>query len=330
MRTVREPAVYIIEGPMGCGKTEAALAATYQLIAAGKAGGLYFALPTQTTSNRIHLRVRPFVERISDEPTTVRLAHSASWLAEIEPPPTLQPASPDNEARDHVRAGRSWFASSKRALLAPYGVGTIDQALLGVVAAKHFFVRQFALGGKVVVLDEVHTYDLYTSTLVDVLVRRLRELGCAVLVLSATLTKSRRRQLLEVDESEPLSDAYPLLSASGRPHLEVPCEPGPPKTVAVRFADADLLVEDILARAQEGQCVLWIRNTVDEAQDAYRSLKGGAIPNWGHAAVRLECFFVDGCVDISSPSSSVFNSARHAGGSQCHLVLRSLAIASRV
>jgi hypothetical protein len=56
----------------------------------------------------------------------------------------------------------------------------------------------------------------------------------------------------------------------------------------------------------------------------------GAIPNWGHAAVRLECFFVDGCVDISSPSSIAFNSARHAGGSHRHSVLRSLAIASRV
>ena len=56
----------------------------------------------------------------------------------------------------------------------------------------------------------------------------------------------------------------------------------------------------------------------------------GAIPKCRYAAVRLECFFVDGCVDISSPSSSAFNSARHAGGSQRHSVFRSLAIASRV
>ena len=54
------------------------------------------------------------------------------------------------------------------------------------------------------------------------------------------------------------------------------------------------------------------------------------IPKCRYAAVRLECFFVDGCVDISSPSSSAFNSARHAGGSQRHSVFRSLAIASRV
>ena len=122
-----------------------------------KATGLYFALPTQVTSNRIHLRVQPFVDRISADPAEVRLAHSASWLVEPEPSPKLYPASPDAEAREHVRAGRSWFASAKRALLAPFGVGTIDQALLGIVAAKHFFVRQFGLAGKVVILDEVHS-----------------------------------------------------------------------------------------------------------------------------------------------------------------------------
>jgi CRISPR-associated endonuclease/helicase Cas3 len=273
LKSVREPGVYTIEGPMGCGKTEAALAAAYQLIAGGKASGLYFALPTQTTSNRIHLRVRSFVERISEEPTAVRLAHSASWLAENEPPTTLRPASPDMQSRDDARAGRSWFASAKRALLAPYGVGTIDQALLGVVAAKHFFVRRFGLAGKIVVLDEIHTYDLYTSTLVDVLVKKLRDLHCTVLILSATLTMARRRELLQAAEGEPLSHAYPLLSASGMPHKEVPCAPPIPKRVTVRFAQPGSLLEEALARAEEGQCVLWIRNTVDDAQETYRNLK---------------------------------------------------------
>jgi len=32
---------------------------------------------------------------------------------------------------------------------------------------KHFFVRRFALAGKVVILDEIHSYDLYTGTLID-------------------------------------------------------------------------------------------------------------------------------------------------------------------
>lgn len=275
LQTVREAGIYVLEGPMGCGKTEAALTAAYQLIAAGKANGIYFALPTQLTSNRIHLRVQPFVDRISAETGTVRLAHSASWLVETEPPPNLRPAShDDDEAQEHVRAGRSWFASPKRALLAPFGVGTVDQALLGVVAAKHFFVRQFGLAGKVVILDEVHSYDLYTGTLIGVLVKRLRELHCTVIVLSATLTAARRRQLLQVGDVQPLSSAYPLLSGGPSPLTEVPCDPPAPKTVAVRFVETHTVVEDCLERAGRGQCVLWIRNTVDDAQETYRTVKG--------------------------------------------------------
>jgi len=271
---VREPGTYVIEGPMGCGKTEAALAASYQLIAPGKATGVYFALPTQVTSNRIHLRVQPFVARISADPAAVRLAHSASWLVETEPPAKLYPASLDDaEAQEHVRAGSSWFASAKRALLAPFGVGTIDQALLGIVAANHFFVRQFGLAGKVVILDEVHTYDLYTSTLIGALVKRLRELQCTVIILSATLTEKRRRELLGLPDDQPVSAAYPLVSGVTGSLIERACEPPPTKTIRIRDVPGALSIEEALDRARRGECLLWIRNTVDDAQETYRALR---------------------------------------------------------
>lgn len=54
--------LFIVEGPMGCGKTEAALWAAHRLIESGANDGMYFALPTQVTSNRIHLRVAPFLQ----------------------------------------------------------------------------------------------------------------------------------------------------------------------------------------------------------------------------------------------------------------------------
>lgn len=45
---------------------------------------------------------------------------------------TIRPTvEKDFEADEQARTGRSWFASAKRALLVPFGVGTIDQALLG-------------------------------------------------------------------------------------------------------------------------------------------------------------------------------------------------------
>jgi CRISPR-associated endonuclease/helicase Cas3 len=258
---------------MGYGKTEAALAAAYRLMATGQASGVYFGLPTQITSNRIHERVQPFVNRICKNMEPVRLAHSASWLVDPVPPLRLRAASPDTEAADHVQVARSWFASPKRALLAPFGVGTIDQALLGIVAAKHFFVRQFGLAGKVVILDEVHTYDLYTSTLIDALVKRLRELQCTVVILSATLTEKRRRELLAISEDQPVSATYPLISGVAGPLVELPCTPPPTKSIVTRAVTGAVSAEDVIANAQRGACVLWIRNTVEEAQEAYRALQ---------------------------------------------------------
>lgn len=285
-RAVRQPAVYIIEGPMGCGKTEAALEAAYQLMQAEKATGFYFALPTQVTSNRIYLRVQKFITQIGSVPGELRLAHSASWLVDTEPPLHLNPASRhDAEAESHVRVGRSWFASAKRALLTPFGVGTIDQALLGIVAANHFFLRQFGLAGKVVVLDEVHTYDLYTSTLIDTLVRRLRDLQCTVIVLSATLTEKRRRELLGLRDDQLVSVAYPLVSSSNGQLAEWPCDPPTAITIHVRCLSGEGLVDESLERARRGQCVLWIRNTVDEAQETHRVLKGASIE--GDPAIAL-------------------------------------------
>jgi CRISPR-associated endonuclease/helicase Cas3 len=274
INVLSRPGIYVVEGPMGFGKTEAALAAAYRLMETGQAGGLYFGLPTQITSNRIYERVQPFVDRVSKDRQPVRLTHSASWLLDTEPPLRLRASSPDSEGAEHIRVSRSWFASPKRALLAPFGVGTIDQSLLGIVAAKHFFVRQFGLAGKVVILDEVHTYDLYTSTLINALVKRLRELQCTVIILSATLTEKRRRELLGLSEDQTVNATYPLVSGVAGPLIEQPCDPPPPKLIGVCAIAGGVLVEDAIARAQRGACVLWIRNTVDEAQETYRALQG--------------------------------------------------------
>src|SRR5512135_540317 len=67
-----------------------------------------------------------------------------------------------------------------------------------------------------------------------------------------------------------------------------------------------------------------------EVERLKTELEQGAIPKSGYAAVRLDCFFADGCVKSSSSSSSAFNSAKHSGGIQRHSVRRSFAMAARV
>jgi CRISPR-associated endonuclease/helicase Cas3 len=273
--TVTGPGVYVVEAPMGMGKTEAALWAAYRLLLSRKATGIYFALPTQMTSNRIHLRMNQFLRRISAGASTSRLIHGNSWLFQSDCPIHPAVTARHEAAPKDARAGRDWFASTKRALLAPFGVGTVDQALLGVVAAKHFFVRHFALAGKVVILDEVHSYDLYTGTLIDTLISTLEGLGCTIIVLSATLTGRRRGQIVSCPD-DALDDElpYPLITGRNEGVGLEPVSAPPPKSqqIKVDFAAPEKARDDVVAVARKGGAVLWICNTVDAAQRQYQQL----------------------------------------------------------
>ena len=236
---------------MGLGKTEAALWAAYRLLNTGQATGLYFALPTQATSNRIHLRMNEFIAKITDKTATTKLIHGNSWLMEETTIPQVRATTPQNQADQDARASRDWFASTKRALLAPFGVGTVDQCLLGVVAAKHFFVRHFALAGKVVILDEIHSYDLYTGTLIKKLIEVLENLGCTIIILSATLTAQRKAELLEIvddflpEAMDPAQVPYPQISGRVSKTLSVSehITPPPDQHVHVSLVQAATALE---------------------------------------------------------------------------------------
>ncbi|MCG2725565.1 MAG: CRISPR-associated helicase Cas3' [Elusimicrobia bacterium] len=277
MAAISGHGVYVIEAPMGMGKTEAALWAAYNLLLSGKATGIYFALPTQATSNRIHQRVNKFLRRICAETTVSRLIHGNAWLMDTDM--GIWPVATEKQGAitDDARTGRNWFASAKRALIAPFGVGTIDQALLGVVAAKHFFVRHFALAGKVVILDEVHSYDLYTGTLIDKLITTLEALGCTVIILSATLTKKRREQIVSCpkDNIEKIKLSRPLITGrkEGHPITTVAATPPKSRKIKIEFIDTEKATEEAIALAQNGGAVLWICNTIDSAQKQYRRFK---------------------------------------------------------
>lgn len=261
---VQSPGVYVLEAPMGLGKTEAALFAAYQMLSTEQASGVYFALPTQLTSNKIFERFNSFLQNILTEdcPHRSLLLHANAWQI--------------TDMGEEGRPGGAWFNQAKRGLLAPFAVGTIDQALMAAMNVKHGFVRAFGLAGKVVILDEVHTYDAYTGTLLDALVELLRALHCTVIILSATLNQERRSQLIG---SELRATGYPLITLSSQTialqEVELPPESGQSFKVQLQ-PDDRLAVEQALVCAEQGQQVLWIENTVDEAQQRYLDLAARA------------------------------------------------------
>jgi CRISPR-associated endonuclease/helicase Cas3 len=265
IEAVNNPGVYVLEAPMGLGKTEAALYAAYRLLERKLATGIYFALPTQLTSDKIHERVNAFLTRILDDQSPHKqalLVHGNAWLKQFE-------------MGEEGNPGGSWFAQGKRGILAPFAVGTVDQALMAVMNVKHGFVRTFGLTGKVVILDEVHSYDTFTGTILDALVKALRQLHCTVIILSATLTQERRAKMLGIT---PKADTYPLITAQprmGEPE-EIGVEEMADVSVAIGHQPETEAIEEALHRAEKGQQVLWIENTVKEAQDIYQHLASRA------------------------------------------------------
>lgn len=291
-RDVAAPFFLLIEAPMGVGKTEAALWASDaaqtpkdEAQAAGINSGFYVALPTQATSDAMHGRVEEFLKRRyrGERALHLQLVHSHAAMSDDVKivHRGLEPIYDRELTADEARVvAASWFCGAKRPLLAPFGVGTIDQSLLAALQTRHWFVRLFGLSGKVVIFDEVHAYDTYMSRLLVTLIAWLREVGCSVILLSATLPSKKRGELmrawgggLHAEEA-----AYPRLTwleGDQRTAASLPVDPRDLKhaTVAVRHLRPDELGRALRERLAEGGCAAIICNTVVEAQQMFEHLR---------------------------------------------------------
>jgi CRISPR-associated endonuclease/helicase Cas3 len=305
--TLDGPACVIVESPAGEGKSEAAMyLADHWSTTLGQRGA-YFALPTQATTNSMFERVQSFLQRrYPEDVVNLQLLHGHAALSEtlkdlhdrwrglLTPSGIFAGIDRDDTIRGEVVAAE-WFSDAKRALLAPFGVGTVDQALLAALQIKHVFVRLFGLSTKTVIIDEAHAYDTYMSTLLERLLEWLGAFGVPVVLLSATLPRRRRHDLLAAyakgagwTPPTPRTDVhYPRItwvSAAGcdarhtsaselnqhtalvewLPDAAIP-EAGSTTPFAVGQRLTELLIN--------GGCAAVICNTVGRAQRVYQALK---------------------------------------------------------
>ena len=275
LRGIAEPPLVLIEAPMGEGKTEAAFLAFLRLQRRFGLRGFYVGLPTQATGNAMFERAVRFLQAFADQHDVqldIQLAHAGAEL--VESYQALRGVY--GEPGEHVAAA-SWFAKPKRALLSPSGVGTVDQALYAVLHVKHHFVRLWGLAQRVVILDEVHAYDVYTGGLIAHLLRWLKRMGCAVILLSATLPRAKRQELLAawgVAENE--ETAYPrvLLAEGGRvASRALTAREQAPIALRALSESLEAIAETARNLTAEGGCIAVIVNTVDRAQTLYSMLE---------------------------------------------------------
>lgn len=325
------PALVIIEAPMGEGKTEAALYLGDHRLAAEQQRGLYVAMPTQATSNQMLGRVQRFLQdRYRGGRVDLHLLHGgAAWSDDMD---ALRLAAIDQSGESTVVA-HSWFLPRKRGLLAPFAVGTVDQALLSVLQTKHFFVRLFGLAHKTVIFDEVHAYDTYMSELLQHLLRWLSAMGCTVVLLSATLPASTRRRLVEAFTGRAAAQAaaYPALTwaaAGSEGVIPLQTSPAGARAVSVEWIDREpaAVVSALAGALQAGGCAAVICNTVGRAQSLYQALAESRLTEPGDLILFHARFPAGRRAQIEDRVVSTFGK----GGSRPTRGRRSIVVATQV
>ncbi|MCK9878255.1 CRISPR-associated helicase Cas3' [Frankia sp. Ag45/Mut15] len=291
----------VIEDETGAGKTEAVYGFLHQQIQHG-AAGIYWAMPTRATSNQGHTRLCAWMKRAGlDEFIPILVHGHASLETDATESATAQTLEVDVERHPvEEREPSRWSRGPHRPLLIRLGVGTVDQILLAVQSVRFGPVRLTGLAGRVVVFDEVHAYDAYMNGLLELALQWLAQIGCSVVLLSATLPPATRRSLIEAfrqglhgpEQPPPVElpqvEQYPRLTVATAtaPYVDVKHPPQfrPSRNVALRRlalrlggseeTDAQVLAKEIdaLTAVDRWGRVGVVCNSVDHAQRLYRVL----------------------------------------------------------
>lgn len=278
-----QPGLFILEAPMGCGKTEASLAAADMMTDSyPECGGVYFGLPTQATANGIFPRVEAWAETKSPfTQQSIKLAHGNASLNDTYRE-LFEGIGYVGESELDSLLVHEFFEGRKQSLLADFVVATIDQVLFAGLKQKHFMLRHLGLAGKVVIIDEVHSYDSYMMEFLSTVLTWLGVYRVPVILLSATLPYSRRESLVRAylglhSSQQPQSqvadwmktDAYPVLTyTDGLKVCQSVCS-----LQTLRHLDVDVhridetkLVSFLQEKLKGGGCAAVIVNTVRYAQ----------------------------------------------------------------
>ncbi len=287
------PQLWILEDQTGSGKTEAALTLVSRILANGGGNGCFIALPTMATSNAMYERMAPVYSKLfTDEETpSLVLSHGSRHLSETfsksfrDTFVNLSDNLDSNELSEEGSAHcAQWLAdSSKKALLADCGVGTIDQVLLGGLPVRYQSLRVLGMSNKVLVVDEVHAYDAYMLRQLENILEYHAASGGSVILLSATLPLKVRQIFVNAfskglccNENVLEQDSFPLVTCVTRDSCkEIPVQTRNEshREVGIKFCESkDNVYQLINESVSNGKCVCWIRNTISDVIESYSFL----------------------------------------------------------
>ncbi len=166
--------------PTGSGKTEASLMWAAQF----HSKKIIFCMPTKVTSNSIYERMREYYFN----PQVCGLSHSGA---------STYFALQENDALP------SFSLLHAKAFIPSVMISTVDQILTSGFNTKLWSLKEYALINGAVIFDEIQSYDTFTLALITQTIRKIKELGGKVMLMSATFPKFLRKHfqdLLKIDK----------------------------------------------------------------------------------------------------------------------------------
>ncbi len=232
----------LVEVPTGEGKTEGSLLWAVNNLSNNHSKIIY-SLPTQTTSNKLYQRVQNFFNK-----DDCGLIHSSAKIY-LE-----KEYEKENGKVDEIF--KSDFLLSK-SFNKPVTVSTIDSLLKYFINIGRFNIATKNFLNSVVIVDEVHAYDLKLMGFLKRFLELAQELEVKVCLMSASIPKQLKK-LLGI-ENYPLINQKDLFKKKANRIEKID-----------NFLDKDLNV--VLEKFHSNKNILVIRNSVKSAIETYKEL----------------------------------------------------------
>lgn len=243
----------MLSAPTGSGKTEAALLWSHENQSETLGNRVFYVLPYTASINAMYKRL---TELVSDEKIGMLHGKAAYFVYQqlVDKAYTSQEAA--TSARQELNLTRK--------ICRPYKVLTPFQLLKAFFGIRGFEMQMAEMSEGLFIFDEIHAYDPHTTALILTMIERLRkDYDAKFCIMTATMPQFLKDMLSEVLENPS--------------QIEMASEERDKYTRhKVRLLDGNIhdaipLIEEHL---MEGQRVLVVCNTVQQAQDVFQELLG--------------------------------------------------------
>lgn len=228
--------------PTGQGKTEAALK-----WADRKKAKIFYLLPTRVVSNHLYERLQGYFGNY------VGLAHGTSILVLAEE----KGWNEELYRSEHLKASTG---------LKPIVVATVDQLLLSMLHFRHWEMLTTNTSDSMIIFDEIHSYDLYTTSLILEATKELKNREAKLCFMSATFPSYLENVLKEI-----IGEEVPVIYEERFENL---CR----HNVEWHNQDIASSIDEIINLLNNGMRILIVLNTIPEAVNIYQDLLKRNVP----------------------------------------------------